>query len=280
MLSRGFCVGVWILSSLVGAHDVAGRVLGFRTAETGVTMAVRGIVLEGTVVTGIQFYSNDAITYSEVFLATDSGDEDLLQPGTVLRSVENVSGVPGYVTVAFPPYEVRQSQFLWAVVRFPDGQRLRAEGVGGGPGMGLRSTTGGLLRERSVYTAGGGFGELGSYGQFDLTILSAGGPAAKPGAPESTESRAVVTVWTNWTPGSGATFAITLPAASHVRLELFDVAGRRIRQLGNSWLAPGRHEIRWDGRDAAGRRVASGIYTYTLRIGAEDRRSGKVVLID
>jgi hypothetical protein len=41
---------------------------------------------------------------------------------------------------------------------------------------------------------------------------------------------------------------------------VYDVTGRRIRVLFASDLLAGFYEVRWDGRDVVGRRVASGVY--------------------
>jgi hypothetical protein len=51
-----------------------------------------------------------------------------------------------------------------------------------------------------------------------------------------------------------------LARAAHVRLELFDLAGRRVRTLVDGELAAGRHAAAWDGRDERGADVRAGIY--------------------
>src|SRR5262249_12393929 len=51
-----------------------------------------------------------------------------------------------------------------------------------------------------------------------------------------------------------------LPAAAWVRIDVFDPTGRLVRSLGNRHEAAGAHVVQWDGRDTAGRRVASGAY--------------------
>jgi hypothetical protein len=55
-------------------------------------------------------------------------------------------------------------------------------------------------------------------------------------------------------------FEIGLPAASHAKLVVFDVAGRRIRLILDRKLPPGRTTVAWDGRDASGFSVPSGVY--------------------
>jgi hypothetical protein len=52
-----------------------------------------------------------------------------------------------------------------------------------------------------------------------------------------------------------------LPAPGRVTLSVFDISGRRVVDLLNDVLKPaGRHGLRWDGRDGAGRELPQGIY--------------------
>ncbi len=56
-------------------------------------------------------------------------------------------------------------------------------------------------------------------------------------------------------------------ASGLVRLEIYDVLGRKITTLVNEELSPGVYEVVWDGRDESGIPVASGIYIYRLTAG-------------
>ncbi len=58
-----------------------------------------------------------------------------------------------------------------------------------------------------------------------------------------------------------------LPEAADVRLVVYDVSGRKIRELASGQMPAGAREVTWDGRDAAGRAAASGIYFYRLDAG-------------
>jgi len=60
-------------------------------------------------------------------------------------------------------------------------------------------------------------------------------------------------------------FSLDRPAAT--RLEIFDLAGRRVDTLVDREMAAGSHVVSWDGRDSAGNMVASGIYFYRLSDG-------------
>ena len=50
-----------------------------------------------------------------------------------------------------------------------------------------------------------------------------------------------------------------------LRVSVFDIAGRRIRELYNGNLPPGRYRLRWDGKNQSGRDMASGLYLITMQ---------------
>ena len=63
---------------------------------------------------------------------------------------------------------------------------------------------------------------------------------------------------------AGATLQFVVPAATHVRLALFDPQGRRVRSLADAPYAAGRYTAHWDGLDESGARVADGLYFVRL----------------
>ncbi len=65
-----------------------------------------------------------------------------------------------------------------------------------------------------------------------------------------------------------STIRFDLPRSTDVRLEVFDLAGRRVRTLANGTLGPGALAVTWDGCDAGGRTAGSGVYFYRLRAGS------------
>ena len=71
-----------------------------------------------------------------------------------------------------------------------------------------------------------------------------------------------------------ARLAYRLPSAGHVRLEIYDVAGRWVRTLVDGTQPAGNYTVTWDARDASGRRLPRGIYCSRLRTegGASARR--------
>ena len=63
---------------------------------------------------------------------------------------------------------------------------------------------------------------------------------------------------------SSTELGFSIPRAEHVRLAVFDVAGRIVRVLVDRELPAGRHEVTWDGKDDGGRSLANGTYFYKL----------------
>jgi len=63
------------------------------------------------------------------------------------------------------------------------------------------------------------------------------------------------------------TIEYSLRCDSDVVLEIYDVRGRLIRRFVEGRQSPGTHAVIWDGRDAWGQAVGSGVYNYQLRSG-------------
>ena len=65
--------------------------------------------------------------------------------------------------------------------------------------------------------------------------------------------------------------AVVLPLdlatdAVGVSLTVYDVLGRRVRQVWQGPLGAGSHRFVWDGRDEAGKAVAAGVYLYQVEV--------------
>jgi hypothetical protein len=59
----------------------------------------------------------------------------------------------------------------------------------------------------------------------------------------------------------------SLPSRQRVKLEIFDVRGRRIRVLADATEEPGRYSATWDRRTASGSLSAAGVYFCRLSAG-------------
>ena len=65
------------------------------------------------------------------------------------------------------------------------------------------------------------------------------------------------------------TIVFRLAAPEAVRLDIYDLLGRRVKiLLDGKQLSAGEHSVVWDGRDGVGRLVAGGVYFCQVRAGA------------
>ena len=55
-----------------------------------------------------------------------------------------------------------------------------------------------------------------------------------------------------------------LPQSGEIQLVIYDVTGQRVASLASGLREAGTYAPRWDGRDDAGRQMASGVYLYRL----------------
>ena len=58
--------------------------------------------------------------------------------------------------------------------------------------------------------------------------------------------------------------AFTVAERDHIRIRIYDVAGRLVRELLNEERGAGAYDVQWDGTDGQGRAVSSGVYPVRL----------------
>ena len=63
------------------------------------------------------------------------------------------------------------------------------------------------------------------------------------------------------------TFRFSLPAAATVKLEIFNILGRKVTTVVDADLPAGRHVRQRDGRSSDGTAVSSGVYFAKLTAG-------------
>ncbi len=76
----------------------------------------------------------------------------------------------------------------------------------------------------------------------------------------------------------GSEIRFSLPAPADIRLDLVDIAGRRVAQLTNGPRSAGEHRVRWNGTEDDGDRAAAGLYFVRLDTGSR-RVTTRIVLI-
>ena len=113
--------------------------------------------------------------------------------------------------------------------------------------------------------SGTGFfpGDVGNVWVYDE---QPGGVVADVGDTAVPARAALLAAYPNpFNPTTELAFELTVPGTA--RLRIYDTAGRLVTTLVDGHQAEGRHEVTWNGRDAGGRQVASGVYLYRLESG-------------
>lgn len=65
------------------------------------------------------------------------------------------------------------------------------------------------------------------------------------------------------------TISYSVPAAGHTSLKVYNLKGQLVRELVNEAREAGQHTVVWNGKDASGKTVSSGIYFYSLTSGGK-----------
>jgi flagellar hook assembly protein FlgD len=66
---------------------------------------------------------------------------------------------------------------------------------------------------------------------------------------------------------SSTTIEFALPASGKASLVIYDIMGRKVRELVSGQVSAGIRSTLWDGRDDSGRLVSSGVYIARLTMG-------------
>ena len=74
------------------------------------------------------------------------------------------------------------------------------------------------------------------------------------------------------------TLRYDLPEASHVRIMIYDLMGRKIRTLVDMDQKAGYRSIQWNATNDLGQPVSAGIYLYMIQAG-DFRQTKKMVLL-
>lgn len=158
----------------------------------------------------------------------------------------------GIISFSVPPLSAQDSQILWSAFAAGFGESTSTNtvvttAVGqplvGATGDGNSGITSGFLADTTF--------------SGPLTAIEEDPSEPLPGAYELEQN------YPNpFNPTTRIRFA--LPQSSRVRLTIYDLLGREIVELIHENRAAGTHTIEWNGFDAGGERVSSGIYFYRI----------------
>jgi subtilisin family serine protease len=89
----------------------------------------------------------------------------------------------------------------------------------------------------------------------------------------------LVSAWSFPNPfGVATTIRFSLPQAGEARVGIYDTGGRRVRTVADGSFAAGAHELGWNGRDASGVPLRSGVYFVRVE-SPNDVQTHRIVLM-
>lgn len=76
-----------------------------------------------------------------------------------------------------------------------------------------------------------------------------------------------------------STLRFDLARTGRVRLEVFDLNGRRVARVADRAFDPGRHSLDWNGRDDRGARLGAGLYFVRMSGPGLETRSARLAVV-
>ena len=106
-------------------------------------------------------------------------------------------------------------------------------------------------------------GDLEYFGPVMVTINAEGD---NEGIPEIPLQTALFSAFPNpFNPSTNLRYAMSEPG--NVRIDVFNARGQLLKSFRNTHNVPGYYQVNWDGRDANGRAVSTGVYFYRMQSG-------------
>jgi beta-xylosidase len=78
---------------------------------------------------------------------------------------------------------------------------------------------------------------------------------------------------------SSSMLSFRLKDYSFVQVSVFDILGRKVKELISQYLAPGTHDVMWNGTDEIGMNVPDGIYLFVLYLNGRMTSLQKVIVL-
>ena len=75
------------------------------------------------------------------------------------------------------------------------------------------------------------------------------------------------------------TLSYFIPEQGHVVIDISNVNGQRVKTYTSGIQAPGKHSIKWDGKDEKGSKLESGIFFYTMNVDGRVIDTKKMLLL-
>jgi len=162
---------------------------------------------------------------------------------------------------------------------------LSLDGAGAGEGWGSATLAisdgpglvGGDFTGRWLVQDAGAANGVAASPAFHFTVFGQPGTAADGMLPPVTVVRLHPATPNPFNPST--TIRYELASSTRVQLDVYDAAGRRVRELVGGWMgSAGAHTVAWDGRDDRGAVLPSGVYIVRLNAGTAIQ-TGRAVLL-
>lgn len=278
MISRTKTTVLSVLATLLLAHGVVyavscDRIIGVNAPAGGARLVKHFDIPPGTVVTDIEFISNDFRTvFPKVVILEGTADE--MAEGVIRAQFLNI-GPSQRHRVHLDCGSLTLSGDIYVAITLPTSTGVKNVGDGAGiGGMQLSSPD------------GNNFIASASDGRFEpvdvnlaVYFNSGGIGKATTGPIPTPNTQAVKEAYLHAAASTGGptTIAFGVAESGSVSITIYDVAGRTIRRFPTESLASGAYERMWGGLDASGRSAAAGVYVVHLST-AGKRLTRKVVL--
>jgi len=163
-------------------------------------------------------------------------------------------------------YDIRYSRSPITSSNFSSATKLNLAMLPGVSGSTDRLSIFGLQQETAYYFAVRTKDEAGNWSKVSNIAYLAAAAAGIDGEVVLPVSFSAPTP--NPTNGR-ARFSITMPKASYLRVEAFDVSGRKVKTIALGEYSAGRFDLRWDLHDDDGQVLAAGTYMVRGQLGED-----------
>ncbi|MCD4665389.1 MAG: T9SS type A sorting domain-containing protein [Bacteroidales bacterium] len=76
------------------------------------------------------------------------------------------------------------------------------------------------------------------------------------------------------------TISFSIPNYSNIELSIYNIKGQKIKTLAHEHYSKGEYSVIWDGEDASGEKVGSGVYFYKLNVNGKTETVKKCLLLE
>ncbi len=274
-----------IAKDAVAGQPVIEGMVGLDLEEETGFLAIRVEVPEAQALNGVLWYNNDEdVIFPHLFVGAGFENGPGLIENAVIVGEQINGGSLSWSEVVFDDPVGATLGGLYVMFQFP-GTPYSEAGEGGGPAIGYSSESDGSLG----WISGGGESWASLHPAYGFSILPVFVPYTEGmtlkslnGGVEIVELEEEVeefylTIGPNpFNPRTDIRFG--LPVARQVRLDIFDLRGRRVNRLVDDFLQSGHHVVPWLGKDGDGRSVASGVYLMKMTVDSESF-TGRLTLV-